>query len=126
MLLGVWTYLLQLPLLLGCSRSLHGHLLLQVSTGGEQAEEECSPSWILGGGWWVPPSTPALSSLHPSAWLHLGLELFQGFLELHPLALRLLRLGQGLGQGTCDGFHVLLVSGLQLFPLLLDCKCLLP
>ena len=57
--------------------------------------------------------------------VHLGLELVKGLLELCLLSLCLLHLGQGLGQGSCDGLHVFLVGSLQLFPLLLGCNCLL-
>lgn len=58
--------------------------------------------------------------------VHLGLEQFKSLLELRPLLLGLFHLGKDQGQRTCDVLHMLLVGGLQFFPLLLGFSCLLP
>lgn len=57
--------------------------------------------------------------------MYLGLELFKGLLELCLLPFDLFHFGQGLGQGTYDCLHILLVGGLQLFPVFFGCNCLL-
>lgn len=85
-----------------------------------------SGRWPVSSAQHVCPFPPLCLTFSPLSLAHLGLELFQGSKELRPLPLGLHHRGQSLGQGTCDGFHMLLVGGLQLFPLLLGCKCLLP
>lgn len=93
--LGGWTHLLQFPLLLGCSEFLHGYLLLQAGKGGGTGGERVYFSGCMLTLSLLLSECPFL----PSPWVHLGLELVKGLLELCLLLLGLLHLGQGVDQG---------------------------